>query len=171
MAQYRNLDHDKLLGTIESISQRIIAMFPPSGLGEVSVELLAAARYCLREVREIQKPLWKLRVAVTASVAGLMLLPALPAFAMKLPLEFGTLAEFLQATDAGFNILLLLAGGVIFLISMESRLKRIRTLRALNQLRSLAHVVDMHQLSKDPGVEASRHSQPGGLVALPDVLR
>jgi len=154
MARYRNLDHDKLLGSIESISQRILALFPPSGLGEVSVELLAAARHCLAEAREIKKPLWKLRAVVAASVAALMLLPALPAFGMNFPLQFETLSEFLQATDAGFNILLLLAGGVLFLISMESRIKRNRTLRALNELRSLAHVVDMHQLSKDPGVQA-----------------
>jgi len=153
MTQYRNLDHGKLLGTIECISQRILTMFPPSGLGEVSVELLAAARHCLEELREIKKPLWKLRALVAASVAVLMMLPALPVFGMEFPMQFGTFAEFLQATDAGFNILLLLAGGVIFLISMESRIKRHRTLRALNELRSLAHIVDMHQLSKDPGVQ------------------
>jgi hypothetical protein len=154
MARYRNLDHDKLLGTIESITQRILALFPPSGLGEVSVELLATAKHCLAEVREIKKPLWKLRAVVAASVVALTLLPALPAFGMNFPLKFATLAEFLSATDAGFNILLLLAGGVLFLISVESRIKRNRTLRALNELRSLAHVVDMHQLSKDPGVQA-----------------
>ena len=153
MARYRSLDHDKLLGSIESISQRILARFPPSGLGEVSVEVLAAAKYCLSEVREIQRPLWKQRAVVAGSVVALMLLPAVPGFAMNFPVRFENLAEFLQATDAGFNIVLLLAGGVLFLISMESRTKRNRTLKALNQLRALAHVVDMHQLSKEPGAQ------------------
>ena len=39
---------------------------------------------------------------------------------------------------------------VYFLLTIETRLKRRRALRTLHQLRSLAHVVDMHQLTKDP---------------------
>ena len=37
-----------------------------------------------------------------------------------------------------------------FLITFESRLKRRRALETLHQLRSVAHIVDMHQLTKDP---------------------
>jgi hypothetical protein len=37
-----------------------------------------------------------------------------------------------------------------FLATLETRLKRRRALAALHELRSLAHVVDMHQLTKDP---------------------
>ena len=39
---------------------------------------------------------------------------------------------------------------VFFLSSLETRIKRRAALRALHQLRSLAHVIDMHQLTKDP---------------------
>jgi hypothetical protein len=39
---------------------------------------------------------------------------------------------------------------VWFLLGVERRLKRRRALRALHALRSFAHIVDMHQLTKDP---------------------
>lgn len=48
------------------------------------------------------------------------------------------------STTSSFSI------AVYFLLTIETRLKRRRALRTLHQLRSLAHVVDMHQLTKDP---------------------
>jgi hypothetical protein len=39
---------------------------------------------------------------------------------------------------------------IFFLWTAEMRLKRRRALRALHVLRSMAHIVDMHQLTKDP---------------------
>jgi hypothetical protein len=39
---------------------------------------------------------------------------------------------------------------VLFLATAEGRIKRHRSLKALRELRSIAHVVDMHQLTKDP---------------------
>jgi hypothetical protein len=35
-------------------------------------------------------------------------------------------------------------------MSAERRLKRRKVLRAISELRSIAHIVDMHQLTKDP---------------------
>jgi hypothetical protein len=39
---------------------------------------------------------------------------------------------------------------VFFLMNLEARVKRRDALRTLHELRSIAHVVDMHQLTKDP---------------------
>jgi hypothetical protein len=60
------------------------------------------------------------------------------------------ISEFLQALDAGLNTLILLGGGILFLLTWEVRLKRRRALKQIHELRSLAHIVDMHQLTKDP---------------------
>ena len=38
----------------------------------------------------------------------------------------------------------------VFLLSLEARGKRKRALDALHELRAMAHIVDMHQLTKDP---------------------
>jgi hypothetical protein len=43
-----------------------------------------------------------------------------------------------------------ICAGIFFLVTFETRIKRGRSLRALHELRSMAHVVDMHQLTKDP---------------------
>jgi hypothetical protein len=40
---------------------------------------------------------------------------------------------------------------LFFTISLEDRIKRRRSLRDLHVFRSIAHVIDMHQLTKDPG--------------------
>ena len=39
---------------------------------------------------------------------------------------------------------------LLFLMSVETRWKRGKALRALHQLRSISHVIDMHQLTKNP---------------------
>jgi hypothetical protein len=39
---------------------------------------------------------------------------------------------------------------VLFLVTIEARVKRRRALRAIHELRAIAHVIDMHQLTKDP---------------------
>src|SRR5262249_26225967 len=39
---------------------------------------------------------------------------------------------------------------ILFLITLETRLKRRRALAALHELRAIAHVVDIHQVAKDP---------------------
>ena len=39
---------------------------------------------------------------------------------------------------------------VFSLLSLETRIKRHSALKSLHRLRSIAHVVDMHQLTKDP---------------------
>jgi hypothetical protein len=56
----------------------------------------------------------------------------------------------LQTTESAVNELIFLGLALFFLISLESRIKRRSSLKALHHLRSIAHIVDMHQLTKDP---------------------
>jgi hypothetical protein len=49
----------------------------------------------------------------------------------------------------------LISAGTYFLVSLEKRQKRRRALKALHELRSIIHVIDMHQLTKDPAVAVS----------------
>lgn len=44
---------------------------------------------------------------------------------------------------------------VYFLLRLETRVKRGRALKMLHALRSLTHIVDMHQLTKDPALITS----------------
>jgi len=61
-----------------------------------------------------------------------------------------TLSSVVGVIESVFNDILLLGAAIFFLISMESRIKRTRTMKSLHELRALIHVIDMHQLTKDP---------------------
>jgi hypothetical protein len=62
--------------------------------------------------------------------------------------------------------------GVFFLVTLETRIKRRRALTAIRELRAIAHIIDMHQLTKDPewivtpGKESAPAAGPG-----PDAVR
>jgi len=60
------------------------------------------------------------------------------------------LADIVQMIEAALNTLILLGAGIVFLVTLENRRKRNRVIRAVNRLRCIAHIVDMHQLAKDP---------------------
>src|SRR5262249_40379817 len=55
--------------------------------------------------------------------------------------------DFLRNTQGAFVVL---SATALFLITLEVRLKRRRALQAVHELRGLAHIIDMHQLAKEP---------------------
>jgi hypothetical protein len=59
-------------------------------------------------------------------------------------------ANFIQALDASISSIVYIGAAILFLLTWETRMKRARALKALHELRSMAHIVDMHQLTKDP---------------------
>jgi hypothetical protein len=60
------------------------------------------------------------------------------------------LNQLLQFLDATKGMAAYLAAIAIFLVTLEVRFKRRKAMRAVHELRAMAHVIDMHQLSKDP---------------------
>jgi hypothetical protein len=58
-----------------------------------------------------------------------------------------SLMRFLDVSKTGVAYLVAAA---IFLVTLEARLKRRRALTAVHELRAMAHIIDMHQLTKDP---------------------
>ncbi|HWY75975.1 MAG TPA: hypothetical protein VN281_10180, partial [Verrucomicrobiae bacterium] len=84
-------------------------------------------------------------------------------FHMRISAQVDRLTEFFQGMDAAMNMVLLIGGAIFSLFTLEIRLKRNRALKLLHELRSLAHIVDMHQLTKDPQTitgEGSTASSP-----------
>ncbi len=65
---------------------------------------------------------------------------------------FGTL----QGVDSGFNIVVLTGATLYFISSLERRIKQRTALDAIHDFRSIVHVIDMHQLTKDPSVMGRR---------------
>ena len=150
---YRSLDSAKILVTLEKLTHRIDERFPRSGLAEVARELESLGRFCATEAQQLGQPHWPIRATAALLIIGVVVFSIvllLQPFRAGAPIDFGTTGDYLQAIEAVVNEAVFLAIAVWFLASLEGRAKRRRALSAIHQLRSIAHVVDMHQLTKDP---------------------
>jgi hypothetical protein len=147
---YRELDPGLIVATADAIRRRIDERFAGSGLSRVAGEILAFAQDAEARLLRLRRPHWPTRIAVTAVIALLAGLLAVAPLLMRVPAEVGGLGDLLQALEAGVNDAIFLGLAVYFLVGLEKRRKRRDALRALHELRSFAHVIDMHQLTKDP---------------------
>ena len=150
MKKYRQLDEALILATLTRLRDRIAERFPESGLARVANELLALAGETTGLVAYLRRPLWPVRGAVALVIVLLALVVYAVARSVNLPTGVDGLAIFAQATESAINDVLFLGAAIFFLGTLENRVKRRKALHALHQLRSIAHVIDMHQLMKDP---------------------
>jgi hypothetical protein len=147
---YRSLNPEKILATIETLSRRIAERFPGSGLDRVCQELLTVAEESQRRSAWIAKPQRSLRFLTWALVIIMIGVLFLVLASASWPRNGFDLVVLVQVSEAGLNVFLLLSAAILFLVTAETRIKRRRALKAIHELRALAHVIDMHQLTKDP---------------------
>jgi hypothetical protein len=148
---YSELKAGQILETVERLSDRIDERFPGAGLGGVCRHLHTVAAAAARDVPHLGRPIWALRISAFVGVAALIAAAAWLAIAIiRVSTEVGNASEALQGTDATLNVVIFLSLAIFFLVSLETRVKRRRVLRSLHRLRSIVHIVDMHQLTKDP---------------------
>jgi len=149
---YRRLDPDKIVGTLEQLERRIRERFPGAGLGSVCAELTAAARESRDRVLRLARPNLLLRLAsglvIAAGLAALIYVARL----IKVQSANTELFGMLQGIEATVNLLIVVGAAVLFLITLEAKAKRAQALGNLYELRAIVHVIDMHQLTKDPSV-------------------
>ena len=147
------LDPDKIVATAILLSRRIEERFPGSGLARVCATLVEIAERTKQRLDWVERPnLWLraatrlmallLAVAVVAAVWALVL--AVRATGIQDPLSL------VEAVESGIQEMVFVAVALAFLLTAEGRLKRRRALGFIKELRALAHIVDMHQLTKDP---------------------
>ena len=161
--RHRSLDAVAIAATIERLCRRVEVRFPGSGLAGVCRELDAVADRAAETSAWIGRPILPLRIAVGALVAVILAGLVVTLGTLRAPVEPMTLAELVQAIEAGVNDLVFVAIAVFFLLTLETRLKRRRALEAIHELRSIAHVIDMHQLTKDPEWVLDRGRETGVL--------
>jgi hypothetical protein len=152
---YRILDSSRIIATLDQLERRIRERFPSANLGKVCAELTAIARDTDRRTTELARPTYWLRAISAGLILGGLGLIGFIVAAVKVKLETESLYSTLQGIEAGLNILIVVGAAVLFLVTLESRWKRQRALADLDELRSLIHVIDMHQLTKDPSGSAS----------------
>jgi hypothetical protein len=144
------LDETQILNTLSRLRDRIEERFPGSGLGKVAADLLRIGDDTAALVTYLGNPNWPIRIAVGAVIAIIGAVLVAAALSMRMPSGIDGFGAFVQATESAINDLVFLGIAIFFLVSLEARTKRRRALAALHRLRSVAHIVDMHQLTKDP---------------------
>jgi hypothetical protein len=151
---YRTLDAAEIVRTIRTLEQRITQRFPNAGIGKVCHDLVAVAEETQRKAKTIAAPNLLLRLltcaAILGGLAGLAFVALVLSQAIH-PQVGNEVFGIFQGIDAAMNIAVLAGAALFFTISLEDRIKRRRSLRDLHVFRSIAHVIDMHQLTKDPG--------------------
>ena len=157
---FRIINPEKLVLTVDKLADRVEEDFPSSGLSAVANEVAAVAEGTVKRVEEIRRPRIYLRVMVGILVATALAGPLLFSVLVSFSEEVTNLGDFLEATDAGLHMLLILAGAIIFLVGLENRLRRNEALDALADFRSLSHLLDLHQINKDPGLDRKPAPDP-----------
>lgn len=147
---YRSLDSEKIIATIETLCRRIGERFPDSGLSKVSWELLTIAQESHKRSAWIAKPQLALRFTIGGLIVVIIISLVSILTNLSMPRGGFDAVGFVQLSEAGMNILILVGATILFLITVETRIKRARALKAIHELRALAHVIDMHQLTKSP---------------------
>ncbi len=160
---YRRLNADGISTTAEQLRLRIGERFPNSGLSKVAAELADIARGAEARAGQIVKSIKWLRNTVFVGIAILFVVCAAVLFRLRLHVGAFELAQFVQLLEGAMNVIVLTGGAVFSLFTIENRVRRSRALKAAHELRALAHVIDMHQLTKDPdrvmmGSEPTEHS-------------
>lgn len=147
---YRELNPERIVETSVLLQRRIQERFPDSGLSRIALELVDVAKSAKQVSTWLARPIVWVRVAVGVAVAILAFLVVVALRAVNLDMTGIGFSETAQGVEAAVNNLVFVAIAIYFLIGIEARIKRARALRELHVLRSLSHVVDMHQLTKDP---------------------
>ena len=144
---YRSLDAQKTIETLKTLADRIEERFPGASLNGVCRELLEIAKETTGRIAWVSRGHAWIRIGV----AGLIALSVWLIWFGIGKVKIQTDGINLEEVEAGTNGIFLIGAGLFFLVTLESRLKRHRILKALHELRAISHVIDMHQLTKDPG--------------------
>jgi hypothetical protein len=147
---YRKLNLNKTIETIDLLRKRIEDRFPDSGLSKVCGELKEIAVESSAKIAFISKPIIWLRLAFGALIIiGLSTL-VYSLSLLKISMDEIQLVDLVQGAEASVNDIIFIGAAIYFLFRTETLIKRKKALTALHELRTIAHVIDMHQLTKDP---------------------
>ncbi|MCR9199616.1 MAG: hypothetical protein NXI04_13290 [Planctomycetaceae bacterium] len=153
---YRQLDVEQTIATLQTLRNRIRERFDASSLSRVAGELCELAGESRARIRWIERPHLGLRLLLVLVIFGGI---GLAVYGLQEVVKVdGKLA--LSDLEWITNEIILVGAALLFLFSLEVRVKRTRALHALHDLRAIAHVIDMHQLTKDPSQLLNPNAKP-----------
>ena len=153
-AAYERLDPDKIERTVLRLRERISRRFPDRRLVAVADEVVNLVRSVRDEPARLRARHRPVRVAarvVSAFVVALTVLALVWTVVDGVRVAGSLRAfEWLPVVESLVNDLVFAAIAVWFLWALPRRLERDAILHTLHRMRSIAHIIDMHQLTKDP---------------------
>ncbi|MEM6691288.1 MAG: hypothetical protein AAF664_17815 [Planctomycetota bacterium] len=146
------LQHDRVIETIAVLRRRIEERFPGSGLSALCGELLLIAQQSSQRARSINQPNWPIRIVTLLLASAMVLGLAITiGYAIRsMDADDVRPLDWIAIVEAGLNDIIFFVLAIFFLVSLDRRIKRRRAIQAIHELRAVAHVVDMHQLTKNP---------------------
>ena len=156
--RFRSLQPDKVVDTVERLERRIAERFPDVNLRQVAAELVVMAREAADRAQAIGRPNIPLRIVQWVLIGCCLSLVVWVVKQLRLSDDVFKLDDFAQTVDGLIASFVGIGAAILFVASWELRLKRRKALIAIHELRSMAHIVDMHQLTKDP--ERMLHGGP-----------
>ncbi len=148
---YEELKLDQILMTIAALQRRIAERFPESSLSRIALELHRIGTDLAPLLARLRRPRWMLRAGLGLAILVMATLLALFTLRFgRISVDVSGIGALLQAIEAATQDLIFLSLATYFLFTVEGRLRRRASLRALHRLRVIVHIVDMHQLTKDP---------------------
>jgi hypothetical protein len=144
------LNLEEVQKTIFKLNQRISDRFPNSGLSKVCSQLGEIAGRTKKNTAWLRRPLYLFRVSAWMISLTVVIGPILGLIFYGEVIPRIGLTELIQVSEALINDIVLIGAAIFFMLSMETRFKRRKALAAIHELRSVGHVIDMHQLTKDP---------------------
>ena len=144
---------DHVSATVAHLQRRIDARFGERGLTKAARDLGQLVVLVQSEADRSRERLR--RTTLAARIAGVAIVSATLValvFSLRSAVVDGLArtVDWVPLVESVVNDLVFAAIAVVFLWAFPERLERCALLRLLHRLRSLAHVIDMHQLSKDP---------------------
>jgi hypothetical protein len=148
---YDELRLDHIVATTVKLQHRIAERFPESGLSKIAGQLVRVAQETGPILTQMRRPHRFVQTAVVVAVLFLVAIPVVLIVARGLPaLEIEGLAGLLQVVESAIQDVVFISVALYFLLTLEARLDRRVSIRELQRLRNIVHIIDMHQLTKDP---------------------
>lgn len=153
MSPFEHLQARKVQETIATLERRMTQRFPDRGLVGVVADLRSLTTDVADAADDIRGRLRWVRLA--SRIAALLVLAATVlvfVLASRDAVRAGPdrSFEWVPLIESTINDLVFAGLALWFLYALPQRVVRGHLLDLLHRLRSLAHIVDMHQLTKDP---------------------
>jgi hypothetical protein len=148
----RKLDIDKTVDTIFHLKLRINDRFPESGLLKICEDLYEIGKRTRENIQFVNKPNWLLRITfiLLISIFAPTLVFTFATFFKKNTIQNKSFYLSPEELESIIQILIFIGGSIYSLYKIEDNIKRKKALKHLYELKSIAHVIDMHQLIKEP---------------------